>query len=85
MMKINLNNYKNFIIEYIPSNEKIDRWYLENFGFIMNLIQSYIKKFGWAFGGASEIYLDVYALYKEHPYNLEEKYGEAKPYYLLAA
>lgn len=84
-MKIDLNDYRNLSINYIPSNEKIGKWYLENFGFIMNLIQSYIKKFGWAFGGASEMFLNIEELYREHPYNLKEKYGEAKPYYLLAA
>ena len=89
IMKIILNDYRNFIISYVPANDNIEKWYLENFGFIMKLIRSYIKDFGWAFGGASELYLDMDTLYKEHPYNLEDKYGEetktVKPYYILSA
>lgn len=85
-MKIFLNDYKNFIINYVPANDEIEKWYMSNFGFIMNLIRSYIKDFGWAFGGASEMFLNIEELYREHPYNLKDKYGEeSKPYYLLAA
>lgn len=85
-MKIKLNDYKNIIIDYIPTNKKIDSWYAENFDFIMNLIRSYIKHFGWAFGGASEMFLNIEELYRDHPYNLGDKYGAtSKPYYLLAA
>ena len=57
-------------------NEKIISWFFMNENFIKKLIDSYIREYGWAFGGASEMYLDLKQLYKNHPYDLEEKYGE---------
>jgi hypothetical protein len=57
-------------------NEKINNWFFMNEKFIKKLISSYIRNYGWAFGGASEMCLDLKKLYREHPYDLEEKYGE---------
>ena len=57
-------------------NEKIISWFFMNEKFIKKLINSYIRNYGWAFGGASEMCLDLKQLYKNHPYDLEEKYGE---------
>ena len=57
-------------------NEKIISWFFMNKKFIEKLVSSYIQNFRWAFGGTSEMYLDLKQLYKAHPYNLEEKYGE---------
>ena len=57
-------------------NEKIISWFSMNEKFIEKFIESYIRDYGWAFGGAFEMHLDIKQLYREHPYNLEEKYGE---------
>ena len=57
-------------------DEKIKRWFSINEKFIEKFIESYIRDYGWAFGGAFEMHLDIKQLYREHPYNLEEKYGE---------
>ena len=57
-------------------NEKIISWLSMNEKFIEKFIESYIRDYGWAFGGAFEMHLDIKQLYREHPYNLEEKYGE---------
>ena len=57
-------------------NEKIISWFSTNEKFIEKFIESYIRDYGWAFGGAFEMHLDIKQLYREHPYNLEEKYGE---------
>ena len=82
-MKINLINMD---IEMESLDINIRKWFSMNKKFILNMVKSYIRNYGWAFGGASEMYLNLEQLYKEHPYNLQEKYGEeAKPYYLLAA
>ena len=70
----NINNL--FIEENELNNEKIIGWFFMNKKFIEKLISSYIRNYGWAFGGASEIHLDLKQLYKNHPYDLEEKYGE---------
>ena len=65
---------------YIEEGELIDinikRWFSMNEKFIERLVESYIRDYGWAFGGASEMHLDIKQFYREHPYNLEEKYGE---------
>ena len=65
---------------YIEEEELIDinikRWFSMNEKFIERLVESYIRDYGWAFGGASEMHLDIKQFYREHPYNLEEKYGE---------
>ena len=65
---------------YIEEGELIDinikRWFSMNEKFIERLVESYIRDYGWAFGGASEMHLDIKQFYMEHPYNLEEKYGE---------
>ena len=70
-----VNNYI-----YIEEGELIDinikRWFSINEKFIERLVESYIRDYGWAFGGASEMHLDIKQFYREHPYNLEEKYGE---------
>lgn len=82
-MKINLIN-KNVEMENLDEN--IKNWFSMNEKFIEKLIDSYIRDYGWAFGGASEMYLNLKQLYRDHPYNLEEKYGEENPsYFLLAA
>ena len=57
-------------------NEKIISWFSMNEKFIEKFIESYIRDYGWAFGGAFEMHLDIKQLYRDHPYNLEEKYGE---------
>lgn len=57
-------------------NEKIISWFFMNKKFIEKLVNSYIRNYGWAFGGASEMYLDLKQLYRTHPYDMEEKYGE---------
>ena len=57
-------------------NEKIISWFSMNEKFIEKFIESYIRDYGWAFGGAFEMHLDIKQLYREYPYNLEEKYGE---------
>ena len=58
------------------NNESIKKWFFMNEKFIEKLVNSYICDYGWAFGGASEMCLDIEQFYREHPYNLEEKYGE---------
>ena len=75
-MIINLVNNTFDIEEGELDNENIKKWFSINEKFIENLIESYIRDYGWAFGGASEIHLDIKQFYMEHPYNLEEKYGE---------
>ena len=75
-MIINLINNKIFIEEGELDNENIISWFSINEKFIENLVESYIRDYGWAFGGASEMHLDIKQFYREHPYNLEEKYGE---------
>lgn len=70
----NINNLH--IEENELDNEKIISWFFMNENFIKKMIESYIREYGWAFGGASEMYLDLKQLYREHPYDLEEKYGE---------
>ena len=75
-MIINLVNNTFVIEEGELDNESIKKWFSINEKFIENLIESYIRDYGWAFGGASEIHLDIKQFYMEHPYNLEEKYGE---------
>ena len=75
-MIINLVNNTFDIEEGELDNENIKKWFSINEKFIENLIEIYIRDYGWAFGGASEIHLDLKKLYREHPYNLEEKYGE---------
>ena len=83
-MKINLVN--NNIIEMENLDEKIKSWFEMNEEFISNMITKFIRDYGWAFGGASELHLDIKELYNEHPYNLAEKYGAIyAPYYLMAA
>lgn len=81
-MKINLISMD---IEMESLDINIRKWFNMNKKFILNMVRSYIRNYGWAFGGASEMYLNLEQLYKEHPYNLEDKYGESKPYYILAA
>ena len=75
-MIIDLINNKIFIEEGELDNENIISWFSINEKFIENLVESYIRDYGWAFGGASEMHLDIKQFYREHPYNLEEKYGE---------
>jgi hypothetical protein len=77
-MVINLtNNINNLFIEKGElDNEEIINWFSMNEKFIEKMIKSYIREYGWAFGGASEMYLDLKQLYREYPYDLEEKYGE---------
>ena len=75
-MIINLVNNTFDIEEGELDNESIKKWFSINEKFIENLIESYIRDYGWAFGGAYEIHLDIKQFYMEHPYNLEEKYGE---------
>ena len=75
-MIINLINNNISIEEGELDNENIVKWFYMNEKFIENLIESYIRDYGWAFGGASEMHLDIKQFYREHPYNLEEKYGE---------
>lgn len=68
---------KNIHIEENELNdESIKNWFSMNEKFIENLVESYIRDYGWAFGGASEMHLDIKQFYREYPYNLEEKYGE---------
>ena len=77
-MIIDLTKNRNNL--YIEENEFDDEdiisWFSINEKFIERLIESYIRDYGWAFGGAFEMRLDIKQLYREHPYNLEEKYGE---------
>ena len=75
-MIIDLINNKIFIEEGELDNENIISWFSINEKFIENLVESFIRDYGWAFGGASEMHLDIKQFYREHPYNLEEKYGE---------
>lgn len=75
-MIIDLINNKIFIEEGELDNENIISWFSINEKFIEKLVEIYIRDYGWAFGGASEMHLDIKQFYKEHPYNLEEKYGE---------
>ena len=75
-MIIDLINIEIFIEEGELDNENIISWFSMNEKFIENLVESYIRDYGWAFGGASEMHLDIKQFYREHPYNLEEKYGE---------
>lgn len=86
-MRIDLTkNINNISIEEEELDENVINWFSMNENFIEKIIKSYIRDYGWAFGGASEMYLDIKQLYRDHPYNLEEKYGEENPsYYLLAA
>ena len=77
-MIIDLTKNRNNL--YIEENEFDDEdiisWFSINEKFIEKFIESYIRDYGWAFGGAFEMRLDIKQLYREHPYNLEEKYGE---------
>lgn len=77
-MVIDLTKINNIL--YIEENElddeDIKKWFSINEKFIEKFIESYIRDYGWAFGGAFEMHLDIKQLYREHPYNLEEKYGE---------
>lgn len=75
-MIIDLINNEFSIEEGELDNENIVKWFSMNEKFIENLVESYIRDYGWAFGGASEMHLDIEQFYREHPYNLEEKYGE---------
>ena len=70
----NRNNF--YIEENELDDEKIVSWFSINEKFIEKFIESYIRDYGWAFAGAFEMHLDLKKLYREHPYNLEEKYGE---------
>ena len=65
-----------YIEENELDDEKIIYWFSINEKFIEKFVESYIRDYGWAFGGAFEMHLDIKQLYREHPYNLEEKYGE---------
>lgn len=82
-MIIDLITYKSSLEEGELDNKQINRWFSMNENFIEKLIKDYIRNYGWAFGGASEMYLDIKQLYRDHPYNLEEKYGEENPSYFL--
>lgn len=84
-MKINLIN--NAIeMGNLNLDDNIKNWFKMNEEFILNMIEKFIRDYGWALGGASEMYLNLKELYNEHPYNLEEKYGAIyAPYYLMAA
>ena len=73
LTKINNNLY---IEENELDNEDIISWYFMNKKFIEKFIERYIRDYGWAFAGAFEMHLDLKKLYREHPYTLEEKYGE---------
>lgn len=85
-MIIDFSKNINTIEEGELNSERINSWFSMNENFIEKLIRNYIHDYGWAFGGASEMYLDIKQLYRDHPYNLEEKYGEENPsYFLLAA
>lgn len=77
-MRIDLTNVNNNITieENELDSEQMIKWFFINEKFIKKLVESYIRNYGWAFGGASEMRLDIKQLYREHPYNLEEKYGE---------
>lgn len=75
-MIINLINNNIHVEDNELNNENIKKWFSMNEKFIENLVESYIRDYGWAFGGASEMHLDIKQFYREHPYNLEEKYGE---------
>ena len=77
-MIIDLTKNRNnlYIEENELNDEKIVSWFSINEKFIEKFIESYIRNYGWAFGGAFEMRLDLKKLYREHPYNLEEKYGE---------
>ena len=77
-MIIDLTKNRNnlYIEENELDDEKIVSWFSINEKFIEKFIESYIRDYGWAFGGAFEMRLDIKQLYREHPYNLEEKYGE---------
>ena len=73
LTKINNNLY---IEENELDNEDIISWFSINEKFIEKFIERYIRDYGWAFAGAFEMHLDLKKLYREHPYNLEEKYGK---------
>ena len=77
-MIIDLTKNRNnlYIEENELDNEDIKKWFSINEKFIEKFIESYIRNYGWAFGGTFEMCLDLKQLYREHPYNLEEKYGE---------
>ena len=75
-MNINLRNMSYIIEKGELDNENIIRWFSMNEKFIEKIVESYIRDYGWAFGGASELYLDLKQLYRAHPYDMEEKYGE---------
>jgi hypothetical protein len=81
-MRINITNKIDFYIEKEELDDvKINEWFSINKKFIENMIKSHIHNYGYAFGGASELYFDIKEFYREHPYNLEEKYSGS----LLAA
>lgn len=88
-MRIDLTKNIDFYIEEGELEDiEIYDWFSMNKKFIENLIIGCIRNYGWAFGGAPEMYLDLKKFYREHPYNLEEKYrGELSPttYSLLMA
>ena len=69
-------NNKLYIEENELDNEDIISWFSINEKFIEKFIERYIRDYGWAFAGAFKMYLDLKKLYREHPYNLEEKYGK---------
>ena len=83
IMIIDLTNINNISIEGEELDGNIVSWLSMNEKFIERLIESYIRDYGWAFGGASELHLDIKQLYRDHPYNLEEKYDEENPSYFL--
>lgn len=76
MLIINLINNDISIEEGELLDRNIKNWFSMNEKFIEKLIKSYIRDYGWAFGGASEMHLDIKQFYREYPYNFGEKYGE---------